>query len=102
IFDAQEQLNHHARSEDVDLRNSSEPGAVAENPAALPIYPLPRTRAESKYCRDGGNSLRHSDFLDFRANYRSGSPCNSLSSFKSTHERNVRCLDISGCADRSA
>src|SRR5438067_11080494 len=74
IRSAQDQLHHHARSEDVDLRNGVEPRAVAENLAALPIYPLPRTWAESKYCRDGGNRFRYFYFLDLRANHRSRSP----------------------------
>ena len=64
IFDAQDQLNRHARSEDVDLRNSGELGAMASNPAPLSLCSLSGTQPELEHCRDGGDAFRHSDFLD--------------------------------------
>ena len=40
---AQDELHHHARAEDDDLRDGGEPGAVAEDSAALSLHSLPRT-----------------------------------------------------------
>jgi hypothetical protein len=40
---AQNQLNHHVRTENDGFRYGGEPGAVAADSTALPLYPLPRT-----------------------------------------------------------
>src|SRR6266487_5380933 len=71
---AQDQLHHHVRTENDDFRDGGELGVVAGNIAALSLYSLSRTRPEPEHCRDGGDTFRHSDFLDFRANHRSRAP----------------------------
>src|SRR4030095_15856380 len=62
IRNAQDQFNHHARAEEVDLRNRGEPGTVAEDFAALSLHSLSGAQPESKCCSDGGGACRDSDF----------------------------------------
>ena len=40
---AEDQLHHHVRTENDDLRDGGEPGAMAANSPPLSLYPLPRT-----------------------------------------------------------
>src|SRR5437764_12802585 len=60
-WNAQNEFNHYAGAEDVDLRDGGEFGAVAANFAALSLHSLSRTQSESKRGRDGGAPLRNSN-----------------------------------------
>src|SRR5438093_13655805 len=62
---AQDQLHHYVRAENGDFRDGGKPEAVAADSAALSLYPLPRTKPESKRRGNGRDALRHSHFLDF-------------------------------------
>ena len=42
-FNAQNQLHHHVRTENDDIRDGGELGAVATNSPPLSLCPLPRT-----------------------------------------------------------
>src|SRR5205814_9915877 len=85
ILNAQSQLNHHARTEDVDLRDGGEFGVVAENLAALPLRSLLGAQSKSQRGRDGGAAFRYSNQVDLRSNHRSSAGRNSLSAFESLH-----------------
>src|SRR5437764_14003114 len=60
-WNAQNEFNHHARAEDVDLRDRGEFGAVAENFAALSVHSLSRALSQPQRGGNDGPALRASD-----------------------------------------
>src|SRR3954464_12885208 len=70
-LDAYWQLHHHAGPPTRDLRDGGEPRIVAEDPAALPLYPISRARAGSQPRCHGGGPRGDSYLLDLRTNHRS-------------------------------
>jgi len=65
---AQNKLHHYVRTQNDDLRDGGELGAVAADSTPLSLYSLSRTKSQPERRRNGCDALRHPDFLDFGRN----------------------------------
>ena len=72
IHFAYRQLHPDARAARADIRDSGGSLALAGDSAALPVYPLLRAVAGAECGEDGGDAIRHPDFVGIGAMDRPG------------------------------